>query len=139
MCRDRRGDDVKWGRSSRRCLRGPVSKFVRGVTCPLWYSATDTDVFTDPYNVAITTRGFGGDPHPPSRRADSETAYRFSLCVDARRRAGHQTGTCRSSTGSARNAGVLLDRDQGSNVFVSRDDTAFPMGVTCAEPVSGLR
>ena len=109
--------DVKWGRflGGDRGVRVAVSKFVRGVTLSAWYSATDTDVFTDPYNrgyhdkgisVKIPLRLFAG--------RDSETAYRFSVSPWTRDVAQDINRYLPLFDWIGRNAGVLLDRDQGS-------------------------
>ena len=86
--------DVKLGRflAGDRGVRVEVSKFVRGVTLSAWYSATDTDVFTDPYNRGLSRQGdLRGDPHPPLRRAGLGDGVPVQpVAVDARRRAGYQ-------------------------------------------------
>ncbi len=109
--------DVKWGRflAGDTGVRVEVSKFIRGVTLSAWYSATDTDVFSDPYNqgyhdkgisVTIPIRLFAG--------RDSETAYRFSLVPWTRDVAQDINRYLPLFDWIGRNAGVLLDRDQGS-------------------------
>ena len=109
--------DVKLGRflAGDRGVRVAVSKFIRGVTLSAWYSATDTDVFTDPFNrgyhdkgisVAIPIRLFIG--------RDSETAYRFSLLPWTRDVAQDIDRYLPLFDWIGRNAGVLLDRDQES-------------------------
>jgi len=117
------GIDVKWGRflAGDTGVRVEVSKFVRGVTLSAWYSATDTDVFTDPYNrgyhdkgisVKIPLRLFAG--------RDSETAYRFSVSPWTRDVAQDINRYLPLFDWIGRNAGVLLDRDQGSTYRVAR-------------------
>jgi len=108
--------DVKWGRflAGDIGVRVEVSKFIRGVTLSAWYSATDTDVFTDPYNrgyhdkgisVTIPIRLFAG--------RDSETAYRISLVPWTRDVAQDINRYLPLFDWIGRNAGVLLDRDRG--------------------------
>ena len=115
--------DVKLGRflAGDTGVRVEVSKFVRGVTLSAWYSATDTDVFSDPYNqgyhdkgisVTIPIRLFAG--------RDSKTAYRFSLVPWTRDVAQDINRYLPLFDWIGRNAGVLLDRDQGSTYRVSR-------------------
>jgi hypothetical protein len=107
---------VKWGRflAGDRGVQVAISKFIRGVTLSAWYSATDTDVFTDPYNrgyhdkgisVAIPIRLFAG--------RDSQTAYRFSLLPWTRDAAQDIYRYLPLFDWIGRNAGVLLDKDQG--------------------------
>jgi len=74
--------DVKWGRflAGDRGVRVAVSKFVRGVTLSAWYSATDTDVFTDPFNRGYHDKGISAEiPIHLFTGRDSRTAYRYSL------------------------------------------------------------
>ena len=109
--------DVKLGRflAGDRGVRVTFSKFVRGVTLSAWYSDTDTDVFTDPYNrgyhdkgisVSIPIRLFAG--------RDSETAYRFSVSPWTRDVAQDIDRYLPLFDWIGRNAGVLLDKDRGS-------------------------
>jgi len=94
-------------------VRVAVSKFIRGVTLSAWYSDTDTDVFSDPYNrgyhdkgisVTIPIRLFAG--------RDSKTAYEFSLSPWTRDVAQDIYRYLPLFDWIGRNAGVLLDKDQ---------------------------
>ncbi len=115
--------DVKLGRflAGDRGVRVTFSKFVRGVTLSAWYSDTDTDVFTDPYNrgyhdkgisVSIPIRLFAG--------RDSETAYRFSVSPWTRDVAQDIDRYLPLFDWIGRNAGVLLDKDLGSTYRSAR-------------------
>jgi hypothetical protein len=74
--------DLKMGQflAGDRGTRITLSKFFNGVVLSAWYSATNTDLFTDPYNrgyhdkgvsVTIPLRIFGG--------TDSRTVYNFGV------------------------------------------------------------
>jgi len=109
--------DVKWGRflAGDTGVRVAVSKFVRGVTLSAWYSATDTDVFTDPYNRGYHDKGISVEiPIRLFAGRDSETAYRFSVLPWTRDVAQDINRYLPLFDWIGRNAGVLLDRDQQS-------------------------
>ena len=109
--------DVKLGRflAGDRGVRVAVSKFVRGVTLSAWYSATDTDVFTDPYNRGYHDKGISVEiPLRLFLGRDSETTYRFSLLPWTRDVAQDINRYLPLFDWIGRNAGVLLDKDQGS-------------------------
>ena len=109
--------DVKLGRflAGDRGVRVAVSKFVRGVTLSAWYSATDTDVFTDPFNRGYHDKGISVEiPIRLFAGRDSETAYRFSLSPWTRDVAQDIDRYLPLFDWIGRNAGVLLDKDQGS-------------------------
>ena len=109
--------DVKWGRflAGDRGVRVAVSKFIRGVTLTAWYSATDTDVFTDPYNRGYHDKGISVDiPIRLFAGRDSETSYRFSLVPWTRDVAQDINRYLPLFDWIGRNAGVLLDKDQKS-------------------------
>ncbi len=74
--------DVKGGRflAGDYGARFSVSKFIRGVTLSAWYSATDTSVFSDPYNRGYHDKGISVlVPIRLFLGRDSRTTYRFSL------------------------------------------------------------
>ncbi|HEX8043501.1 YjbH domain-containing protein [Candidatus Deferrimicrobium sp.] len=109
--------DVKWGRflAGDRGVRVAVSKFIRGVTLSAWYSATDTDVFTDPFNRGYHDKGISVEiPIRLFTGRDSKTAYRYSLSPWTRDVAQDIDRYLPLFDRIGRNAGVLLDRDQGS-------------------------
>jgi len=109
--------DVKLGRflAGDRGVRVAVSKFVRGVTLSAWYSATDTDVFTDPYNRGYHDKGISVEiPIRLFLGRDSETTYRFSLVPWTRDVAQDINRYLPLFDWIGRNAGVLLDKDRGS-------------------------
>jgi len=109
--------DVKWGRflAGDRGVRVAVSKFIRGVTLTAWYSATDTDVFTDPYNRGYHDKGISVDiPLRLFAGRDSETSYRFSISPWTRDVAQDIDRYQPLFDRIGRNVGVLLDKDQGS-------------------------
>jgi Exopolysaccharide biosynthesis protein YbjH/SLBB domain len=109
--------DVKLGRflAGDRGVRIAVSKFVRGVTLSAWYSATDTDVFSDPYNRGYHDKGISVEiPLRLFLGRDSETTYRFSLLPWTRDVAQDIDRYLPLFDWIGRNAGVLLDKDQGS-------------------------
>jgi len=109
--------DVKLGRflAGDRGVRVAVSKFVRGVTLSAWYSATDTDVFTDPYNRGYHDKGISVEiPLRLFLGRDSETTYRFSLLPWTRDVAQDINRYLPLFDWIGRNAGVLLDKDRGS-------------------------
>jgi hypothetical protein len=109
--------DAKWGRflAGDRGLRVAVSKFVRGVTLSAWYSATDTDVFTDPFNRGYHDKGISVEiPIRLFTGRDSKTAYRYSLSPWTRDAAQDIDRYQSLFDRIGRNAGVLLDRDRGS-------------------------
>jgi hypothetical protein len=109
--------DVKWGRflAGDRGVRVAVSKFIRGVTLSAWYSATDTDVFSDPFNRGYHDKGISVEiPIRHFAGRDSRTAYRFSLSPWTRDVAQDIDRYLPLFDRIGRNAGVLLDRDQGT-------------------------
>jgi hypothetical protein len=109
--------DVKWGRflAGDRGVRIAVSKFVRGVTLSAWYSATDTDVFTDPFNRGYHDKGISVEiPIRLFSGRDSKTAYRYSLSPWTRDVAQDIDRYLPLFDRIGRNAGVLLDKDRGS-------------------------
>ncbi len=109
--------DVKWGRflAGDRGVRVAVSKFVRGVTLSAWYSATDTGMFTDPFNRGYHDKGISVEiPIRLFTGQDSKTAYRYSLSPWTRDVAQDIDRYLPLFDRIGRNAGVLLDRDQGS-------------------------
>jgi hypothetical protein len=108
--------DVKLGRflAGDRGVRVAVSKFIRGVTLSAWYSATDTGVFTDPYNSGYHDKGiFVGIPIRLFTGHDSKTTYRYSLSPWTRDVAQDIDRYQPLFDRIGRNAGVLLDRDRG--------------------------
>lgn len=109
--------DVKWGRflAGDRGVRVAVSKFVRGVTLSAWYSATDTGVFTDPFNRGYHDKGISVEiPLRLFTGHDSKTAYRFSLSPWTRDVAQDIDRYLPLFDRIGRNTGVLLDKDQES-------------------------
>ena len=107
--------DVKWGRflAGDRGVRVAVSKFVRGVTLSAWYSATDTDVFTDPFNRGYHDKGISVEiPIRLFTGHDSKTAYRYSLSPWTRDVAQDIDRYLPLFDRIGRNAGVLLDKDR---------------------------
>jgi hypothetical protein len=96
-------------------VRVAVSKFIRGVTLSAWYSATDTDVFSDPFNRGYHDKGISVEiPIRLFAGRDSRTAYRFSLSPWTRDVAQDIDRYLPLFDRIGRNAGVLLDRDQGT-------------------------
>jgi hypothetical protein len=74
--------DVKAGRflAGDWGARFSMSKFIRGVTLTAWYTVTDTDIFTDPYNRGYNDKGISATiPIRLFLGRDSRTAYRISL------------------------------------------------------------
>jgi len=115
--------DVKWGRflAGDRGVRIAVSKFVRGVTLSAWYSATDTDVFTDPFNRGYHDKGISVEiPIRLFSGRDSKTAYRYSLSPWTRDVAQDIDRYLPLFDRIGRNAGVLLDKDRVSTYRLSR-------------------
>jgi len=115
--------DVKWGRflAGDRGMRVSVSKFVRGVTLSAWYSATDTDIFTDQYNRGYHDKGISVDiPIRLFTGRDSRTAYRYSLSPWTRDVAQDIDRYLPLFDRIGRNAGILLDRDLGSTYKVPK-------------------
>ncbi|MDD5762262.1 MAG: YjbH domain-containing protein [bacterium] len=109
--------DVKWGRflAGDRGVRVAVSKFVHGVTLSAWYSATDTGMFTDPFNRGYHDKGISVEiPIRLFAGRDSKTAYRYSLSPWTRDVAQDIDRYLPLFDRIGRNAGVLLDRDLGS-------------------------
>jgi len=109
--------DAKWGRflAGDRGVRVAVSKFIRGVTLSAWYSATDTGVFSDPYNRGYHDKGISVEiPIRLFTGRDSKTAYRYSLSPWTRDVAQDIDRYLPLFDRIGRNAGVLLDRDRGS-------------------------
>ena len=115
--------DAKWGRflAGDRGVRVAVSKFIRGVTLSAWYSATDTGVFTDPFNRGYHDKGISVEiPIRLFTGRDSKTAYRYSLSPWTRDVAQDIDRYQSLFDRIGRNAGVLLDRDRGSIYRVPR-------------------
>ena len=115
--------DVKLGRflAGDRGVRLAVSKFIRGVTLTAWYSDTNTDVFSDPYNRGYHDKGISVDiPIRLFSGRDSETTYRFSLSPWTRDVAQDIDRYLPLFDWIGRNAGVLLDRDQGPTYRTKR-------------------
>jgi hypothetical protein len=109
--------DVKWGRflAGDRGVRVAVSKFIRGVTLSAWYSDTDTGVFTDPFNRGYHDKGISVEiPIRLFTGRDSKTAYRYSLSPWTRDVAQDIDRHLPLFDRIGRNAGVLIDRDQGT-------------------------
>ena len=109
--------DAKWGRflAGDRGVRVAVSKFIRGVTLSAWYSATDTGVFTDPFNRGYHDKGISVEiPIRLFTGRDSKTAYRYSLSPWTRDAAQDIDRYQSLFDRIGRNAGVLLDRDRES-------------------------
>ena len=134
--------DVKWGRflAGDRGVRVAVSKFVRGVTLSAWYSHTGTGVFTDPFNRGYHDKGISVEiPIRLFTGRDSKTAYRYSLSPWTRDVAQDIDRYLPLFDRIGRNAGVLLDKDQGIDVSCSEMIPAFEKweGLPCAESVSG--
>ena len=108
--------DVKWGRflAGDTGVRVTVSKFIRGVTLSAWYSDTGTGVFSDPYNRGYHDKGISVEiPIRLFTGRDSRTAYRYSLSPWTRDVAQDIDRYLPLFDRIGRNAGVLLDRDQG--------------------------
>ena len=115
--------DAKWGRflAGDRGVRVAVSKFIRGVTLSAWYSATDTGVFTDPFNRGYHDKGISVEiPIRLFTGRDSKTAYRYSLSPWTRDAAQDIDRYQSLFDRIGRNAGVLLDRDRGAIYRVPR-------------------
>ncbi len=115
--------DVKWGRflAGDRGVRVAVSKFVRGVTLSAWYSATNTDFFTDQYNRGYHDKGISVEiPIRLFTGRDSRTAYRYSLSPWTRDVAQDIDRYLPLFDRIGRNAGILLDRDLGSTYKVPK-------------------
>ena len=115
--------DVKWGRflAGDRGVRVAASKFVRGVTLSAWYSATDTGVFSDPFNRGYHDKGISVEiPIRLFTGHDSKTAYRYSLSPWTRDVAQDIDRYLPLFDRIGRNAGVLLDRDQESKYLPPR-------------------
>lgn len=109
--------DVKLGRflAGDRGVRVAVSKFIRGVTLSAWYSDTGTGMFTDPFNRGYHDKGISVDiPIRLFAGRDSKTVYRYSLSPWTRDVAQDIDRHLPLFDRIGRNAGVLLDRDQGS-------------------------
>ena len=109
--------DAKWGRflAGDRGVRVTVSKFVRGVTLSAWYSATDTGVFTDPYNRGYHDKGISVEiPIRLFIGRDSKTTYQYSLSPWTRDVAQDIHRYLPLFDRIGRNAGVLLDKDRRS-------------------------
>ena len=115
--------DVKWGRflAGDRGVRVAASKFVRGVTLSAWYSDTGTGMFTDPFNRGYHDKGISVEiPIRLFTGRDSKTAYRYSLSPWTRDVAQDIDRYLPLFDRIGRNAGVLLDRDQGTMYRGSR-------------------
>jgi hypothetical protein len=115
--------DVKWGRflAGDRGVRVAFSKFVRGVTLSAWYSATDTDVFKDPFNRGYHDKGISVEiPIRLFTGRDSRTAYRYSLSPWTRDVAQDIDRHLPLFDRIGRNAGVLLDRDRETSYLAPR-------------------
>jgi hypothetical protein len=115
--------DVKWGRflAGDRGVRVAVSKFIRGVTLSAWYSATDTDVFTDPFNRGYHDKGISVEiPIRLFIGRDSRTAYRYSLSPWTRDAAQDIDRYLPLFDRIGRNVGILLDKDRGSTYKVPK-------------------
>jgi hypothetical protein len=109
--------DVKAGRflAGDKGVRVAVSKFVRGVTLSAWYSATGTSMFTDTFNRGYHDKGISVEiPIRLFTGRDSKTAYRYGLSPWTRDVAQDIDRYLPLFDRIGRNAGVLLDRDQGS-------------------------
>ena len=109
--------DVKWGRflAGDRGVRVAASKFIRGVTLSAWYSATGTGMFTDPFNRGYHDKGISVEiPIRLFTGHDSKTAYRYSLSPWTRDVAQDIDRYLPLFDRIGRNAGILLDRDQGT-------------------------
>ncbi|MHB1013094.1 MAG: YjbH domain-containing protein [Desulfobacteria bacterium] len=115
--------DVKWGRflAGDRGVRVAVSKFIHGVTLSAWYSATGTGMFTDPFNRGYHDKGISVEiPIRLFTGQDSKTAYRYSLSPWTRDVAQDIDRYLPLFDRIGRNAGVLLDRDQGTTYRAPR-------------------
>ena len=115
--------DVKAGRflAGDRGVRVAVSKFIRGVTLSAWYSVTDTDVFSDPYNRGYHDKGISVDiPIRLFSGQDSKTTYRYSVTPWTRDVAQDIDRYLPLFDWIGRNAGVLLDRDRESKYRAER-------------------
>ena len=109
--------NVKWGRflAGDQGVQIAISKFIRGVTLSAWYSATDTSVFTDPYNNGYHDKGILVEiPLRLFLGRDSKTTYQYSLSPWTRDVAQDIRRYLPLFDWIGRNAGVLLDRDQRS-------------------------
>ena len=109
--------NVKWGRflAGDRGVLVAASKFIRGVTLSAWYSDTDTGMFTDPFNRGYHEKGISVEiPIRLFIGRDSKTTYRFSLSPWTRDVAQDIYRYLPLFDWIGRNAGVLLDRDQGT-------------------------
>jgi hypothetical protein len=109
--------NVKWGRflAGDRGVQIAISKFIRGVTLSAWYSATDTDVFSDPYNRGYHDRGISVEiPIRLFIGRDSKTTYRYIMAPWTRDVAQDIWRYLPLFDLIGRNAGVLLDKDQRS-------------------------
>jgi hypothetical protein len=74
--------DVKAGRflAGDNGVRLTVSKFINGVKLWVWYSFTDTSVFSDEFNKGYHDKGIGVSiPINLFKGTDSRTAYNYSL------------------------------------------------------------
>ena len=109
--------NVKWGRflAGDQGVLVAASKFIRGVTLSAWYSDTDTGMFTDSFNRGYHEKGISVEiPIRLFIGRDSKTTYRFSLSPWTRDVAQDIYRYLPLFDWIGRNAGVLLDRDQGS-------------------------
>ena len=109
--------NVKWGRflAGDRGVQVAISKFIRGVTLSAWYSATDTGMFTDPYNSGYHDKGISVEiPIRLFIGRDSKTTYRYIMAPWTRDVAQDIWRYLPLFDLIGRNAGVLLDRDQRS-------------------------
>ena len=109
--------NVKWGRflAGDRGVQVAISKFIRGVTLSAWYSATDTSVFTDPYNSGYHDKGISVEiPLRLFIGRDSKTTYRYIMAPWTRDVAQDIWRYLPLFDLIGRNAGVLLDKDQRS-------------------------
>jgi hypothetical protein len=108
--------DVKAGRflAGDRGVRVTASKFIRGVTLSAWYSDTGTGRFTDPLNRGYHDKGISVEiPIRLFTGRDSKTAYRYSVSPWTRDVAQDIDRHLPLFDRIGRNAGVLLDKDQG--------------------------
>jgi hypothetical protein len=109
--------DVKLGRflAGDQGVRVAFSKFIRGVTLSAWYSATDTGMFTDPFNRGYHDKGISVDiPIRLFAGQDSKTAYRYGLSPWTRDVAQDIDRYLPLFDRIGRNVGILLDKDHGS-------------------------
>jgi Exopolysaccharide biosynthesis protein YbjH len=109
--------NVKWGRflAGDRGVQVAVSKFIRGVTLSAWYSDTNTDVFSDPYNQGYHDKGILVEiPLRLFIGRDSKTTFRYTLSPWTRDVAQDIYRYLPLFDLIGRNAGVLLDRDRES-------------------------